>query len=57
VIGMAAGRVVFDGAPAALTDAAARELYGLEADEVLGAGCTATARPRDDVPDGIAAPA
>jgi phosphonate transport system ATP-binding protein len=35
LIGMAAGRVVFDGAPATLTDAAARELYGLEAGEVI----------------------
>jgi phosphonate transport system ATP-binding protein len=36
LIGMAGGRVVFDGAPAALTDAAARELYGIEAREALG---------------------
>jgi len=36
LIGMAGGRVVFDGAPAALTDAAARELYGIEAKEALG---------------------
>ena len=36
LIGMAAGRVVFDGAPAALTDQIARELYDLEADEVMG---------------------
>ncbi len=33
LVGMAQGRVVFDGAPEALTEAAARELYGLEADE------------------------
>jgi phosphonate transport system ATP-binding protein len=37
LIGMAAGRVVFDGAPAALTDQVARELYDLEADDVIGA--------------------
>jgi len=37
LIGMAAGRIVFDGTPAALTDAAARDLYGLEAGEVIGA--------------------
>jgi phosphonate transport system ATP-binding protein len=37
LIGMAAGRVVFDGAPAALTDHVARELYDLEASEVMGA--------------------
>ena len=36
LIGMASGRVVFDGAPAALTDTVAHELYGLEAKEVLG---------------------
>src|SRR5215218_65488 len=36
LIGMAQGRVVFDGAPAALTDQIARELYDLEADEVMG---------------------
>ncbi len=34
---MASGRIVFDGAPAALTDHIARELYDLEADEVMGA--------------------
>src|SRR5690349_23622509 len=36
LIGMAAGRVVFDGAPAALTEHIARELYDLEANEVIG---------------------
>lgn len=36
LIGMASGRVVFDGAPAALTAHIARELYDLEADEVMG---------------------
>ncbi|MBN9260703.1 MAG: phosphonate ABC transporter ATP-binding protein [Hyphomicrobium sp.] len=36
LIGMAAGRVVFDAAPEMLTDEVARELYGLEADDVLG---------------------
>jgi phosphonate transport system ATP-binding protein len=30
LLGMAAGRVVFDGAPSQLTDAGAREIYGLE---------------------------
>src|SRR5262244_1818984 len=34
LIGMASGRIVFDGAPAALTDHVARELYDLEADDV-----------------------
>ncbi|WFU41676.1 phosphonate ABC transporter ATP-binding protein [Bradyrhizobium sp. CB82] len=36
LIGMAAGRVVFDGAPSALTEHVARELYDLEASEVMG---------------------
>jgi phosphonate transport system ATP-binding protein len=36
LIGMAAGRVVFDGAPSALTDRVARELYDLEAADVMG---------------------
>jgi phosphonate transport system ATP-binding protein len=34
--GLASGRMVFDGAPAALTARIARELYDLEADEVMG---------------------
>ena len=45
LVGMAAGRVVFDGVPAQLTAATARELYGLEAGEVMDA---APARPRED---------
>jgi phosphonate transport system ATP-binding protein len=35
LIGMANGRIVFDGAPDALTDAASRELYGIEANEAF----------------------
>jgi len=35
LVGMAQGRVVFDDVPAALTEAVARELYGLEAGEVM----------------------
>ena len=35
LIGMATGRIVFDGAPAALTAQVARELYDLEANEVM----------------------
>jgi phosphonate transport system ATP-binding protein len=38
LIGMATGRVVFDGAPAKLTDAMARDLYVLEAGDVLEPG-------------------
>ncbi len=36
LIGMAAGRVVFDGVPAMLTEHIARELYDLEANDVMG---------------------
>ncbi len=35
LIGMSAGKVVFDGTPEELTEAEARELYGLEADDVM----------------------
>jgi phosphonate transport system ATP-binding protein len=35
LVGMAQGRVVFDGAPEALTESAARELYGLEVDDAM----------------------
>jgi phosphonate transport system ATP-binding protein len=45
LIGMASGRVVFDGAPAALTDQIARELYDLEADEVMGTAPGRTPEP------------
>jgi len=47
LIGMAGGRVVFDGVPAELTPAGARELYDIDARETLGA----------DAPDGAMAPA
>ena len=43
LVGMAAGRVVFDGLPESLTDDVARELYGLEAADVIGEGATSTA--------------
>jgi phosphonate transport system ATP-binding protein len=42
LIGMSAGRIVFDGAPAALTEHIARELYDLEANEVMGAAGAGT---------------
>lgn len=35
LVGLSAGAVVFDGVPAMLTDAAARDLYGLEAGEAM----------------------
>jgi phosphonate transport system ATP-binding protein len=36
LVGMANGRVVFEGAPGELTDALARKLYGIEAKEAVG---------------------
>jgi phosphonate transport system ATP-binding protein len=36
LVGLAAGKVVFDGAPAALTEHGARDLYGLESADLLG---------------------
>ena len=36
LVGMANGRVVFEGGPSELTDAVARELYGMEAKEAVG---------------------
>jgi phosphonate transport system ATP-binding protein len=44
LVGLAAGRLVFDGPPVALTDAVSRELYGLEADEVTDAETAADPR-------------
>ena len=44
------GRVVFEGAPGELTDAVARELYGIEAKEAVG-------DERLDAPAGASAPA
>jgi phosphonate transport system ATP-binding protein len=41
LVGMAQGRVVFDGLPAALTNDIARELYGLEAGEIMDTAGTA----------------
>jgi len=37
LVGLAGGRLVFDGVPAALTDHIARDLYGLEAGDVVDA--------------------
>ena len=45
LVGMAGGRVVFDDVPAALTASVARELYGLEADEVMERQPDAAASP------------
>ena len=42
IVGMQDGRVVFDGSPAKLTDAKAREIYGAEAEEAFSEGVTST---------------
>ena len=43
IVGLQAGRLVFDGTPAELTDRTAREIYGAEADEAFSAAVTSTA--------------
>jgi phosphonate transport system ATP-binding protein len=47
---MSAGRVVFDGAPSALTEHIARELYDLEANEVMGTVPSAEAPAGETIP-------
>jgi phosphonate transport system ATP-binding protein len=49
LIGMAQGRIVFDGVPADLTELTARELYGLEQNEVMDTAGTAMPRPVVDL--------
>ena len=49
LVGMAQGRVVFDDVPQALTDDVARELYGLDADEVMDTAGTALPLPTQGV--------
>ncbi len=55
LVGMAAGRVVFDGLPSALTDDVARELYGLEAGEVMDGAHAAPATGWQGAPQSSAA--
>src|SRR5262245_15288316 len=50
LVGMAAGRVVFDGRPELLTDNLARELYGLEAGDVIDTTVTALPDPVSEAP-------
>ncbi len=45
IIGMAAGRIVFDGAPDALTEHAVREIYGHTGDDALDERLTSTTLP------------
>ena len=47
---MAAGRIVFDGAPEQLTDAALREIYGAGAAEGLDERMTSTSLPEAAMP-------
>lgn len=42
IIGLSQGHVVFDGAPEALTEAAAREIYGAESEEAFSEALTST---------------
>jgi phosphonate transport system ATP-binding protein len=46
VLGMAAGRLVFEGTPAMLTEAVARELFGLEASDVMDAAAAPSTTPQ-----------
>ena len=55
LVGMAGGQVVFDGAPSRLTDAVSRDLYGLEAGDVMDLE-DAVARPEAGLPGGFAIP-
>jgi phosphonate transport system ATP-binding protein len=54
LVGMAQGRVVFDGAPQTLTDDVARELYGLDAGEVMDTAGTALPLPAQGVRPSLA---
>lgn len=45
IIGMSSGRIVFDGAPEALTDQVLREIYGQTADEGVDERITSTSLP------------
>jgi len=45
LVGLAGGRLVFDGVPAALTDHVARDLYGLESADVIGPGAEGSLVP------------
>jgi phosphonate transport system ATP-binding protein len=54
LVGMAQGRVVFDGAPQTLTDDVARELYGLDAGDVMDTAGTALPLPAQGVRPSLA---
>jgi phosphonate transport system ATP-binding protein len=50
LVGLSAGRLVFDGPPNALTEDVARELYGLEAGEVMDASTRPAEAPPQVTP-------
>nr|WP_024277950.1 phosphonate ABC transporter ATP-binding protein [Xanthobacter sp. 126] len=54
LVGMAQGRVVFDGAPAALTEQVAHDLYGLEAGEVMDTPARRPVAADDGIPEAAA---
>lgn len=54
LVGMAQGRIVFDDVPQALTQHVARELYGLEADDVMDSPVTPEGSAAE-LPDAVTA--
>jgi phosphonate transport system ATP-binding protein len=50
IIGMSAGRIVFDGAPEQLTDPVLRDIYGNHGDSVLDERMTSTSLPSAAMP-------
>jgi phosphonate transport system ATP-binding protein len=50
LIGLASGRLVFDGTPSELTDAVAHTLYGIESNEVVGRPANVQMPARTDPP-------
>ena len=55
LVGMAGGQVVFDGAPERLTDSVARNLYGLEAGDVMEVGAPNREAASAALPAGVPA--
>ena len=49
IIGMRSGEIVFDGKPSGLSDAKAREIYGVETDEEFEASITSTSLNKSDI--------
>jgi phosphonate transport system ATP-binding protein len=49
IVGMSSGRIAFDGRPSDLTEAAAHDLYGLEAGDVIDIEREEPARPRREL--------